>query len=99
VVTSGECESTASATGVLCVMYSIYLKLVLRSSEGNYLPKPFFGQFRGGGEFLGCLVLTEPDSWIQPKADGDNFKDMGDHYLLNGAKKMWISTLLWLISL
>jgi len=34
--------------------------------------------------------LTEPDHGSNPGGMTTNFKDMGDHYLLNGAK-MWIS--------
>jgi glutaryl-CoA dehydrogenase len=37
---------------------------------------------------MGCFGLTEPT--MVPGSMITNFKDMGDHYLLNGAK-MWIS--------
>ncbi|WP_339816105.1 acyl-CoA dehydrogenase family protein [uncultured Imperialibacter sp.] len=75
-------RSTASVQGSL-VMYPIY-------SYGNeeqkmkYLPK------LASGEMLGCFGLTEPDFGSNPSGMKTNFKDMGDHYLLNGAK-MWIS--------
>ena len=36
------------------------------------------------------MRLTEPDHGSNPGGMVTNFKDMGDHYLLNGAK-MWIS--------
>jgi glutaryl-CoA dehydrogenase len=36
------------------------------------------------------LWLTEPNYGSDPGSMITNFKDMGDHYLLNGAK-MWIS--------
>jgi glutaryl-CoA dehydrogenase len=39
---------------------------------------------------LGCFGLTEPDHGSNPGGMVTNFKDMGDYYLLNGAK-MWIS--------
>ncbi len=39
---------------------------------------------------LGCFGLTEPNHGSNPGGMETNFKDMGDHYLLNGAK-MWIS--------
>jgi glutaryl-CoA dehydrogenase len=42
------------------------------------------------GEFMGCFGLTEPDHGSNPSGMITNFKDMGDHYLLNGAK-MWIT--------
>jgi len=42
------------------------------------------------GEFMGCFGLTEPDHGSNPSGMVTNFKDMGDHYLLNGAK-MWIT--------
>jgi glutaryl-CoA dehydrogenase len=50
----------------------------------KYLPK------LAAGEWLGCFGLTEPDHGSNPSGMVTNFKDMGDHYLLNGAK-MWIS--------
>jgi glutaryl-CoA dehydrogenase len=37
-----------------------------------------------------CFGLTEPNYGSDPGSMITNFKDMGDHYLLNGAK-MWIS--------
>jgi glutaryl-CoA dehydrogenase len=50
----------------------------------KYLPK------LATGEFMGCFGLTEPNYGSDPGSMITNFKDMGDHYLLNGAK-MWIS--------
>jgi glutaryl-CoA dehydrogenase len=50
----------------------------------KYLPK------LATGEFMGCFCLTEPNYGSDPGSMITNFKDMGDHYLLNGAK-MWIS--------
>jgi glutaryl-CoA dehydrogenase len=40
------------------------------------------------GEFMGCFGLNQTTDLIPGMIT--NFKDMGDHYLLNGAK-MWIS--------
>jgi glutaryl-CoA dehydrogenase len=42
------------------------------------------------GKKIGCFGLTEPDHGSNPGGMVTVFKDMGDHYLLNGAK-MWIS--------
>jgi len=42
------------------------------------------------GEWLGCFGLTEPDHGSDPSSMLTNFKDAGDHVILNGAK-MWIS--------
>ena len=42
------------------------------------------------GKQIGCFGLTEPDFGSNPGGMVTTFKDMGDHYLLNGAK-MWIS--------
>ena len=39
---------------------------------------------------VGCFGLTEPDFGSNPGGMVTHFKDMGDHYLLNGAK-LWIS--------
>jgi glutaryl-CoA dehydrogenase len=42
------------------------------------------------GELIGCFGLTEPDHGSNPGGMLTNFKDAGDHYVLNGAK-MWIT--------
>ncbi|WP_291778958.1 acyl-CoA dehydrogenase family protein [Cecembia sp.] len=75
-------RSTASVQGSL-VMYPIY-KFGSEEQRKKYLPK------LASGEMLGCFGLTEPDFGSNPSGMVTNFKDMGDHYLLNGAK-MWIS--------
>ncbi|MCS4434726.1 acyl-CoA dehydrogenase family protein [Aquiflexum gelatinilyticum] len=75
-------RSTASVQGSL-VMYPIY-KFGSEAQRMKYLPK------LASGEMLGCFGLTEPDHGSNPSGMKTNFKDMGDHYLLNGAK-MWIS--------
>ena len=75
-------RSTASVQGSL-VMYPIY-KFGSEEQRKKYLPK------LASGEWLGCFGLTEPDHGSNPSGMVTNFKDVGDHYLLNGAK-MWIS--------
>jgi glutaryl-CoA dehydrogenase len=75
-------RSTASVQGSL-VMYPIY-KFGSEEQKQKFLPK------LASGEMLGCFGLTEPDYGSNPSGMVSNFKDMGDHYLLNGAK-MWIS--------
>ena len=42
------------------------------------------------GELIGCFGLTEPDYGSNPGDMITKAEDMGDHYLLNGAK-MWIT--------
>jgi len=42
------------------------------------------------GEYIGCFGLTEPDFGSNPGGMITKAVDMGDHYLLNGAK-MWIT--------
>ena len=75
-------RSTASVQSSL-VMYPIF-------TYGNdeqrkkYLPK------LASGEWMGSFGLTEPNHGSNPGGMETNFKDKGDHYLLNGAK-MWIS--------
>ena len=39
---------------------------------------------------MGCFGLTEPDHGSNPSGMVTNYKDAGDHVILNGAK-MWIS--------
>lgn len=75
-------RSTASVQGSL-VMYPIYL-FGSEEQKHKYLPK------LASGAYMGCFGLTEPDHGSNPGGMTTNFKDMGDHYLLNGAK-MWIS--------
>ena len=75
-------RSTASVQGSL-VMYPIF-KFGSEQQRKKYLPK------LASGEWLGCFGLTEPDHGSNPGGMVTNFKDNGDHYLLNGAK-MWIS--------
>ena len=75
-------RSTASVQSSL-VMYPIW-KYGSEAQKQKFLPK------LASGEFLGCFGLTEPDFGSNPSGMVTNIKDMGDHYLLNGAK-MWIS--------
>lgn len=75
-------RSTASVQGSL-VMYPIYT-FGSEEQRKKYLPK------LASGQMLGCFGLTEPDFGSNPSGMKTNFRDMGDHYLLNGAK-MWIS--------
>jgi glutaryl-CoA dehydrogenase len=75
-------RSTASVQGSL-VMYPIY-KFGNEEQRKKYLPK------LASGEWLGCFGLTEPNHGSNPSGMLTNFRDMGDHYLLNGSK-MWIS--------
>ncbi|OGS74867.1 MAG: acyl-CoA dehydrogenase [Flavobacteria bacterium RIFCSPLOWO2_12_FULL_31_7] len=75
-------RSTSSVQSSL-VMYPIW-KYGNEEQRMKYLPK------LATGEWIGCFGLTEPDHGSNPGGMTTNFKDMGDHYLLNGAK-MWIS--------
>lgn len=75
-------RSTSSVQSSL-VMYPIW-KYGNEEQRNKYLPK------LATGEYIGCFGLTEPDHGSNPAGMLTNFKDMGDHYLLNGAK-MWIS--------
>ena len=75
-------RSTSSVQSSL-VMYPIW-KYGNEEQRLKYLPK------LASGEMIGCFGLTEPDYGSNPGDMITNFKDMGDHYLLNGAK-MWIS--------
>ncbi len=75
-------RSTASVQSSL-VMYPIY-QYGNEEQRKKYLPK------LASGEWMGCFGLTEPDHGSNPGGMTTNFKDQGDHYLLNGAK-LWIS--------
>ncbi len=75
-------RSTASVQSSL-VMYPIW-KYGTEEQRKKYLPK------LASGEMIGCFGLTEPDHGSNPGGMITNFKDAGDHYVLNGAK-MWIS--------
>jgi glutaryl-CoA dehydrogenase len=75
-------RSTASVQGSL-VMWPIYA-YGSEEQRRKYLPK------LASGEWLGCFGLTEPDHGSNPAGMLTNFRDAGDHVVLNGAK-MWIS--------
>ena len=75
-------RSTASVQSSL-VMYPIW-KYGDEVQRKKYLPK------LATGEFMGCFGLTEPNHGSNPGGMETKIKDMGDHFLLNGAK-MWIS--------
>lgn len=75
-------RSTASVQGSL-VMYPIYA-YGSEEQRRKYLPK------LATGEFMGCFGLTEPNHGSNPSGMLTNYKDAGDHVILNGAK-MWIS--------
>ena len=75
-------RSTASVQSSL-VMYPIY-QYGNEEQRKKYLPK------LATGELMGCFGLTEPDHGSNPGGMTTNIKDMGDHFVLNGAK-MWIS--------
>ena len=75
-------RSTASVQGSL-VMFPIY-KFGSEEQKMKYLPK------LATGEWMGCFGLTEPNHGSNPAGMLTNFKDEGDHVVLNGSK-MWIS--------
>ncbi len=75
-------RSTASVQSSL-VMYPIF-KYGTEEQKKKFLPR------LASGEMIGCFGLTEPDHGSNPGGMTTNFKDKGDHFLLNGAK-MWIS--------
>ncbi|KAB5490226.1 MULTISPECIES: acyl-CoA dehydrogenase family protein [Flagellimonas] len=75
-------RSTASVQSSL-VMYPIFA-YGNEEQRKKYLPK------LASGEWMGCFGLTEPNHGSNPGGMETKFKDMGNHYLLNGAK-LWIS--------
>lgn len=75
-------RSTASVQSSL-VMYPIYT-YGTEEQRKKYLPK------LASGEWIGSFGLTEPNHGSDPGSMITHIKDMGDHYVLNGAK-MWIS--------
>lgn len=75
-------RSTCSVQSSL-VMYPIYA-YGDEAQRKKYLPK------LATGEWMGSFGLTEPDHGSDPGGMMTHFKDMGDHYVLNGSK-MWIS--------
>lgn len=75
-------RSTASVQGSL-VMFPVYA-YGSEDQRKKFLPK------LASGEWLGCFGLTEPNHGSDPSSMLTNFKEAGDHVILNGAK-MWIS--------
>jgi glutaryl-CoA dehydrogenase len=75
-------RSMASVQSSL-VMYPIFT-FGTEEQRTKFLPK------LASGEMIGCFGLTEPNHGSDPGSMETRIKDMGDHYLLNGAK-MWIT--------
>jgi glutaryl-CoA dehydrogenase len=75
-------RSMASVQSSL-VMYPIFT-FGTEEQRTKFLPK------LASGELIGCFGLTEPNHGSDPGSMETRIKDMGDHYLLNGAK-MWIT--------
>ncbi len=75
-------RSAASVQSSL-VMFPIH-EFGSEEQKRKYLPQ------LAAGEMIGSFGLTEPNHGSDPGSMETNFKDMGDHYLLNGAK-MWIT--------
>ena len=75
-------RSTASVQSSL-VMYPIW-KYGSEEHKNKFLPK------LASGDMVGCFGLTEPDFGSNPGGMITNYKEDGDHVILNGAK-MWIS--------
>src|SRR5678809_289337 len=68
-------RSTASVQGSL-VMFPIYA-YGTEAQRKKFLPK------LASGEWLGCFGLTEPNHGSDPSSMLTNFKDAGDHVILN----------------
>ncbi len=75
-------RSMASVQSSL-VMYPIFA-FGTEAQRQKYLPK------LATGEMIGCFGLTEPNHGSNPGGMESRIKDVGDHYVLNGAK-MWIT--------
>lgn len=75
-------RSMASVQSSL-VMYPIFA-FGTEDQRTRFLPK------LATGELIGCFGLTEPNHGSDPGSMETRIKDLGDHYLLNGAK-MWIT--------
>ncbi len=75
-------RSTCSVQSSL-VMYPIYA-YGDEAQRKKYLPK------LASGEWMGSFGLTEPDHGSNPGGMVTHYKEMGDHFVLNGSK-MWIS--------
>jgi glutaryl-CoA dehydrogenase len=74
---------SAASVQTSLVMYPIFT-FGSEEQKKKYLPR------LASGEIIGCFGLTEPNYGSDPGGMITRIKDMGDHYLLNGAK-MWIT--------
>ena len=79
-------RSLCSVQGSL-VMYPIW-KYGSEEQKKKWLPQ------LAAGKKIGCFGLTEPDFGSNPSGMVTNFKDKGDHLLLNGAKLIGFTFLL-----
>lgn len=74
---------SAASVQTSLVMFPIY-EFGSEEQRKKYLPP------LAKGEIIGAFGLTEPNHGSDPGSMETRFKDMGDHYLLNGSK-MWIT--------
>ncbi len=74
---------SAASVQTSLVMYPIFT-FGSEEQKRKYLPR------LASGEIIGCFGLTEPNHGSDPGSMVTRIKDMGDHYLLNGAK-LWIT--------
>lgn len=74
---------SAASVQTSLVMFPIY-EFGSEEQRKKYLPP------LAKGEIIGAFGLTEPNHGSDPGSMETKFKDMGDHYLLNGSK-MWIT--------
>ena len=82
---SRACASTGVFVSAHCSLGAWpILNFGTEDQKKKYLPK------MASGEWIGCFGLTEPDYGSNPGDMITRAEDMGDHYLLNGAK-MWIT--------
>ena len=74
---------SAASVQTSLVMFPIY-EFGSEEQRKRFLP------LLAKGEIIGAFGLTEPNHGSDPGSMETKFKDMGDHYLLNGSK-MWIT--------
>ena len=85
-------EELSKVDASASVVVSVNNSLVCYGLEayGSEEQKQKYLRKLASGEMMGCFGLTEPDYGSNPGGMISNFKDAGDHVILNGAK-MWIS--------
>lgn len=85
IMTVEEVSKACASTGVLISAHTSLCCDPILTYGTEAQKKKFLPQL-ASGEKIGCIMLTEPDAGSDVANISTTYKDMGDHYLINGSK-------------